>query len=156
MTAVHLRAAGDTDVVVDLDRGVPVIAHWGRTITDTDVIAEALELPVVGSSLDATIAMSVVPEHGSGWDGRPGLLAHRADGRDWSPRFQPAGHEQQPDNRVIVRCDDPVARLALEITIELADAARRAGRARRTAAATICSSTRSPSRCPFPSTPTSC
>ncbi len=121
MTAVHLRA-GDTDVVVDLDRGVPVIAHWGRPIAEPEAIGRALELPVVGSSLDAAVAMSVVPEHGSGWDGRPGLHAHRADGRDWSPRFRPAGHDQESDSRIVVRCEDPVARLALEVTIELADA----------------------------------
>ena len=37
--------------------------------------------------------LSIVPEHGSGFTGRPGLLGHRRRGTAWAPRFSPAGHE---------------------------------------------------------------
>lgn len=48
----------------------------------------------------------LLPEHGAGWFGRPGLSGHRLDtsgghpaaGRDWSPRLRAArtGHECDP------------------------------------------------------------
>jgi alpha-galactosidase len=88
------------DVVVDVTTGVPTIVHWGApltspgTVLDDDAEQEllaslvaALHRPVTSGALDAVSPLSLVPEHGSGHDGRPGLLGHRRQGRAWAPRF---------------------------------------------------------------------
>jgi len=67
----------------------------------------------------ATVApVSVVPEHGSGFPGRPGLLGSRPDGRGWAPRFRPARHALDGDCLTVEALDD-VAGLALTTTISL-------------------------------------
>jgi hypothetical protein len=88
------------DVVLDVGSGVPTIVHWGTpltspgTVLDDDAEQEllaslvaALRRPITGGALDSVAPLSLVPEHGSGHDGRPGLLGHRRQGRAWAPRF---------------------------------------------------------------------
>jgi alpha-galactosidase len=67
----------------------------------------------------------LLPEHGSGWFGRPGLSGHRlhadggqpAAGRDWSPLFRPVRCEQD-GTRARVEAEDAVAGLRLVTEIE--------------------------------------
>jgi alpha-galactosidase len=61
----------------------------------------------------------LLPEHGLGWFGRPGLSGHRLDGdgrpaagRDWSPVFRPTGIEHD-GRRAVVLAEDAAARLRL-------------------------------------------
>lgn len=42
--------------------------------------------------MDVVAPISMVPMHGDGFAGRPGLQVHRRGGRHWSPRFRAAGH----------------------------------------------------------------
>jgi alpha-galactosidase len=68
---------------------------------------------------------SLLPEHGQGWFGRPGLSGHRLDtsgsypaaGRDWSPRFRPerSGHDGR---RARVEAADADAGLGLVTDME--------------------------------------
>ena len=109
----------DTGVVVDLSAGVPVINHWGAALADQRDAAR-LERPVVGGSADRVAPLSIVPGHGDGFPGRPGLLGHRRGGRAWAPRFAPAGHHHD-GSRLVVLARDDVAELALEVTIELVE-----------------------------------
>ena len=68
---------------------------------------------------------SLLPEHGEGWFGRPGLSGHRLDtgagcpaaGRDWSPRFQPTRTEHD-GRRARVEAADAAAGLRLVTEIE--------------------------------------
>ena len=68
---------------------------------------------------------SLLPEHGEGWFGRPGLSGHRlatgtgypAAGRDWSPRFQPTRSEHD-GRRARVEAADAAAGLRLVTEIE--------------------------------------
>jgi alpha-galactosidase len=120
---IHLRGSG-TDLVVDVDTGVPVVVHWGAPLGD-DVdaagllaLVSALDRPLVQGSPDVVAPVAVVPEHGSGFPGRAGLRGHRSRGRAWSARFGPAGHEVA-DGRLLVEAVDPVARLRLTTTFEL-------------------------------------
>ncbi|MEN9504442.1 MAG: hypothetical protein RI958_368 [Actinomycetota bacterium] len=116
---VHLRGRS-ADVVLDTRHGVPVVLHWGAPLGGVDpaVIASALERPVVHGALDAEAPLSVVPEHGSGFPGRPGLLGHRRGGGSWSARFRPHAVEVS-ESGVVVRAIDPVAELQLDTVFEL-------------------------------------
>ena len=113
---LHLRGR-TSDVVVDISTGVPVIVHWGAQLEDSFDPA-ALDRPLVHGSADVIAPLSLVPEHGSGFPGRPGLLGHRPDGTAWAPRFAAAGHDVH-GSRLVVRARDDVAALALTVTLEL-------------------------------------
>ena len=61
----------------------------------------------------------LLPQHGEGWFGRPGLSGHRLDpgghpaaGRDWSPRFQPVRWEPG-ERRTLIEAEDTIAGLRL-------------------------------------------
>lgn len=88
---VVLRA-DDVCVVLDLTAGrLPAIVHWGADpgdLTEADVrTLVRASGPGAGSQLaDEPMRLSVLPEHWTGWVGRPGLRGSRR-GRDWSPRF---------------------------------------------------------------------
>ncbi|AMB59919.1 alpha-galactosidase [Microterricola viridarii] len=147
---VALRAAG-TAIVLDLSDGqLPAVVHWGAdcgALTAGGFVAlrDAGILPVAPSEPDAPVRVSLLPEHGAGWFGRPGVSGSRA-GRAWSPRWRTAGlaldgvaltvvpdsvpdsaPDTAPADRVVthgagvlvVTAEDPAAELALELTIEL-------------------------------------
>jgi alpha-galactosidase len=105
-TAQTLVDLGDdtTGFVVDAATGGGgAVVHWGTPLAGGDLTqtAAALEMPAVGGGLDVVAALALVPEHGSGFPGRPGLSGRRADGRAWSPRFVPDGVTAGDGNLVI-------------------------------------------------------
>lgn len=121
---IHLRGRG-CDVLIDESRGVPVIEHWGAPlgVVDggaADALRAARARTRVPGDLDVVAPISVVPEHGSGFVGRPGLSGHRNGGTAWAPRFQSAGVDTIADG-VVVHASDTVAELRLAITITLTD-----------------------------------
>jgi alpha-galactosidase len=116
---VHLRGRA-SDVVVDLATGVPTIVHWGRRIADVLVDGTVREALAAGTP-DQVAPVSVVPEHGSGFTGRPGLLGHRRRGTAWAPRFSALDHTAT-SNRLVARASDDVAGLEIVTTIEIDDA----------------------------------
>lgn len=126
MTVVRLSNAW-CDVVVDLSTGVPTIVHWGAPLgadVDLDTVVTALQRPITSGALDVVAPLSLVPEHGSGADTRPGLLGHRRRGVAWAPRFRPVSfaHEPSPSGgRLEVRASDPVAGLELVSELVLGD-----------------------------------
>ena len=87
-TLIHLRGRS-SDVVVDITHGTPVIAYWGTPLeaeVSADAFAGAVGRPIVHGSPDVVAPTAVVPEHGAGFPGRPGLLGHRRRGAAWAPR----------------------------------------------------------------------
>jgi alpha-galactosidase len=83
------------------------------------VPAGGLEPADVAALLAAAGPCALLPEHGLGWFGRPGLSGHRLDagdrpaaGRDWSPVFRPTGFEHD-GRRAVVFAEDPAAGLRL-------------------------------------------
>src|SRR2546421_6533742 len=86
-----LTAAGVT-VLIDASRGrLPAVVHWGHELPALDAgqaaAIVAASVPVVGSnSIEPAPRVAVLPEHRTGWSGRPGLRGSSA-GRDWSPAF---------------------------------------------------------------------
>jgi alpha-galactosidase len=83
------------------------------------VPAAGLDPADAATLLAAVRPCALLPEHGLGWFGRPGLSGHRLDpgdrpaaGRDWSPLFRPASIES--DGRLaVVRAEDVTAGLRL-------------------------------------------
>jgi alpha-galactosidase len=113
------------DVVVLVDHGPPTIIHWGAPLGDGDLdaLTAARERPLVHGSPDVVAPVAVVPEHGSGFAGRPGLLGHRPGGRHWAPRFTPSHHTVDAGcRRLVVEARDDVAELELVVTLTLTDA----------------------------------
>lgn len=89
---VHLRAQS-VSVVIDvaIDR-LPAILYWGAglpDLNDADLMAlRRASAPVVSSNApELPPRAAVLPEHHTGWTGRPGLSGSFG-GRGWSPRFR--------------------------------------------------------------------
>lgn len=135
-----LRAEG-VGLVVDIAAGgLPSVVHWGAdlgSLTDDEVHALTVAgvSPVAANLVDEPVRVSLLPEHWTGWVGRPGLSGSR-NGRDWSPKFTatsvrlngtpvapgaeaPAVARAEGPAVVEVDAVDEVARLALTVDVEL-------------------------------------
>ena len=93
-TLVLLRGDG-VSVLLDLTAGqLPGVAQWGAdlgelTAAEAAALVQAGVHPIVPNIVDEPVRVALLPEHRTGWVGRPGLSGSRA-GRDWSPRFRTA------------------------------------------------------------------
>lgn len=86
---LHLTTSS-TSVVIDVRWGVPFIVHWGSRVDDADarrMVDEVAPRPRAGV-VDRPAVATIVPMHGDGWLGHPGLLGRHRGGSDWAPRFQ--------------------------------------------------------------------
>jgi alpha-galactosidase len=136
MITVHLRA-GEVSVLLDFAGGrLPAVVHWGGdlgglTRAEATALVRAGVAPIGENVVDEPVRVSVIPEHWTGWVGRPGISGSRA-GRDWSPKFSVVAvrinGEPLPDEAGLVETGpavmeadarDDVAELDLTITIEL-------------------------------------
>jgi alpha-galactosidase len=136
---IALRYEG-VSLVLDVTNGqLPAILHWGAdlgTLDEADVAALIISTidPGGPNVVDEPVRLAMLPEHWTGWVGRPGLSGSRA-GRDWSPKF--TATEVRVDGTSVATTDstttvinsgraaveidavDEVAQLGLRITIEL-------------------------------------
>ena len=117
---IHLRSHS-VSVVIDYSSGVPAIVHWGGPLDDDRIDGALFDGPVLHGALDVVAALSVVPEHGSGYVARPGLEGSRVDGSDWSPRFTGAGEPavNADRTRATFECVDVPAALQLHVELSL-------------------------------------
>jgi alpha-galactosidase len=135
-TCVALSAAG-VSLVLDLSGGrLPSVLHWGAELpplTDEDALAlvEAVAPVAAPSAIDDPLPVALLPEHWTGWTGRPGLSGSRS-GAGWSPKFtvtaaqlddapvalEPGTTSGGPGT-LAVQAADPVAGLELALTIQL-------------------------------------
>jgi alpha-galactosidase len=124
-----MTASGVTVLIDATGPGLPVIAHWGPELPGLDATQAAALIragePVAGSNnLDPRPRVAVLPEHSSGWTGRPGLSGSAA-GVGWSPSFRLRYAEEQRDfvsggpGRLTVEAVDDSGRLALRLDLEL-------------------------------------
>jgi alpha-galactosidase len=118
---IHLRG-NSADAVIDESTGAPTIVYWGAPLghVDPNTITAALFRPVQQGTIDVVAPISVIPEHGAGFQGRPGLQGHRRGGRQWAPRFVTVGTSLL-EAGVRVEAVDEVAQLRLVTTITLGD-----------------------------------
>ena len=75
--------------------GVPAILYWGSPLaedTDLDALAAAMARPIPIGTLDVEPPITLVPLHGDGFAGRPGLVGRASRGRAWAPRFAGGRH----------------------------------------------------------------
>ncbi|MEV8214116.1 alpha-galactosidase [Leifsonia sp. NPDC077715] len=134
---LHL-AAGDVSVVLDATAGrLPAVVHWGAALGPQSgdgvrALAAAAEEPASGNVVDQAVRLAVLPEHHTGWEGRPGVVGHRS-GADWSPLFTVTAIEVTADGEVrrdgplvetgpaavTFRARDEVAGLRLTVEFEL-------------------------------------
>ena len=121
---IRLSNAG-TDVLIDVTTGAPTIVHWGAPLgaeADLATVLPSLSRPIVHGTVDSVAPVSTVPEHGSGFTGRPGLVGRRGGGLAWAPRFSAVSHHLSDDGtRLSVEAVDEVAKLRLNVTIVLDD-----------------------------------
>ncbi|MDN5761913.1 MAG: alpha-galactosidase [Microlunatus sp.] len=146
---ILLRTEG-VSVLVDLSNGhLPSISHWGADLgdqssADAAATVRAGVFPATNNTIDEPVRLAVLPEHWTGWLGRPGLDGSR-DGRDWSPKFSTTAlrvdgkslgdHDCSviaPVGPAVVEVDavDEIAGLAVTVTIELTVGGLLRGRAR--------------------------
>ncbi len=125
MTFHHLRAPA-TSLIVDTSLGVPTILYWGPRLTTNEFPDHSLrvmfEEPIPEAGLDVRPPLSLLPEHGAGYLGRPGLAGHRADGTGWAPRFAVVSTDAASDarsSRIVQVGADTIAGLTVTSTIEL-------------------------------------
>jgi alpha-galactosidase len=115
---VHLRGAA-VSVVVDVG-GPATVVHWGAPLLDDDLaaLAAALDRPVPHGALDVEAPVAIVPEHGSGFTGRPGLVGRRLDRTAWSPRVTPVRHTADERSLTAIAVD-PVAGIEVQCEMQL-------------------------------------
>ena len=127
---IHLESPS-TSVIVDVSTGVPTILHWGAALghiarassADHDAITAMFVYPVSRGALDVVAPLSLMPEHGSGFPGRPGLSGRRHDGSAWAPRFSgdatiPTIHQPDPHS-LVSTATDLVAGVELRVEMTL-------------------------------------
>lgn len=88
---VHLSSDDVSLILAFSAWELPAILHWGAriTMTDDDLLqfVAAEQRPGIDNISDLPYRPSLLPEHGRGWFGRPGLSVHR-DGAAWAPSFR--------------------------------------------------------------------
>ncbi|SDT03153.1 alpha-galactosidase [Friedmanniella luteola] len=136
---VVLRRDG-VAAVLDVTAGrLPALVHWGAdlgplTLAEVDALVLGGVQQVDANLVDEPLRVSVLPEHWTGWTGRPGVSGSRG-GPDWSPRFAAValsvdGREvpAEGDEPVLVetgsgvvqvRAEDPGAGLGVVLELEL-------------------------------------
>ena len=131
-TVVDLTRGGTTVLLRLGPRTLPGIVHWGRPLdphADRADLLTSLAPPPTDSVISAQEVVGILPLHGAGWLGRPGLLGHRG-GRDWSPSFDAVQHHVSIDAEAMsgggcarLQSDaiDSVSHLAVRTEVELLD-----------------------------------
>ena len=137
-------AASDVTVLIDASEGrLPAVQYWGRELPGLDAAQAAglagASASVLGSNnLEPVPRVAVLPEHCTGWTGRPGLRGSFA-GSGWSPAFRTtsirldgapvAGFAAAGPGSVEVLAVDDSGRLELRIVLELLPSGLLRGRA---------------------------
>ena len=130
---ISLTASGVT-VLIEANAGrLPAVVHWGPELPPLDAaeaaaLVEASESVVGSNNIEPAPRLAVVPEHHTGWSGRPGLRGSFA-GMGWSPAFRTgsirldggdvAGFVASGPGTVEVLAVDDAGRLELRVVLEL-------------------------------------
>ncbi len=121
MSQLTRLTTNEFDVVLALTDQGPHLAYFGAPLgPDADLAATlaALGRPVPNGGLDIEPVITLVPEHGSGFPGRPGLAGRSPGGSGWAPRFIDHEVDEQPGS-ITVTSVEPVVGLRLVTTLQL-------------------------------------
>lgn len=129
-----LTAGGVTVLVETTGDRLPALAYWGAELPGLDAgVAASLiaaGVQVIGvNEVDVKPRVAIVPEHRTGWVGRPGLSGS-FDGVGWSPAFSVtsvtldgtpvSGFVAAGAATLEVTATDDAGRLELRVTLDLA------------------------------------
>ncbi|MFT4052239.1 MAG: alpha-galactosidase [Microbacterium sp.] len=133
---IHLSAS-DVSLLIDArDAKLPRVVHWGAalgtlTASDAATICDATVAVAGSNNPEIPPRVAILPEHHTGWTGRPGISGSFA-GAGWSPRFRvvaiTAPAEPAPDYletgpaALTFDAVDDDGKLALRLEIELTPA----------------------------------
>lgn len=122
MTSGFIRLEKEgVGVIVDArGAGLPRVLHWGAPVgritdADAEALAHALSRQTSPGSLDAAWQLSLSPQEGDGWSGRPGMQLRR-DGVVHHARWSVDGIDAD-DAELTVRARDEASALRLSITL---------------------------------------
>lgn len=127
----YLRAASTSVVLLLPPDAVPVVVHWGADLGHLNgenlaALLRAVQPPTGDSRVYTQTSVSVLPEHASGWLGRPGLAGSR-EGSSWSVQLSGVEHTidqtsspaDTADSRVSVRSSGVDQASALEVGTDI-------------------------------------
>lgn len=124
---VGLRGGGVCVLVeIPADTGLPRILYWGEDLGElSERELETVGVLSIGQVTsyvpDEPVPAAVLPEHGLGWSGWPGVSGHRG-GADWSPVFSIAEVSRsttEADDRLVVTATDELSQLGLVLQIQV-------------------------------------
>ena len=143
-TVVHLHRAGCSLLLEITDGALPAVVHWGgelepQTAESAHHLVLATRTHAGPNAVDTAVRVALVPEHSTGWVGRPGLRGSRG-GVGWSTRFTVTsvtldgapvdGFVDAGPGLLVVEAEDAEAQLGLRIELELLDSGLIRARAR--------------------------
>ncbi|NLP84070.1 alpha-galactosidase [Microbacterium sp. CFH 90308] len=114
----HLERDGVALLIAQMGDALPHVLHWGGAVSagiDLDALASALSRQSPPGTLDAAWQLSLAPQEGDGWSGRPGMQLRRG-GIVHHPRWVVTGTEEGED-RLRVDARDEASGLLLTISI---------------------------------------
>ncbi len=117
---IRLESEGVGVLVDARGPGLPHVLHWGTPIggitdADADALAKALSRQSAPGTLDAAWQVSLSPQEGDGWTGRPGMQLRR-DGIVHHARWDVSRIEAD-DRSFTVEARDAASALRLSITV---------------------------------------
>lgn len=119
---VHLEAQGVAVVIDPAGGALPSVLHWGAPLgagrDDDDAIRSALSRQAPPGTLDAAWQVTLSPQEGDGWSGRPGLQLRR-DGVLVRPRWRALASHATAD-RFESTAADEASGLRLTIVVAIA------------------------------------
>ena len=117
MNILQLDSLTQSLAVGVIEQGFPEVIYWGPKLSGklTSDGASLTRKPLPPSKLVEYTPVSVIPEYGRGFFGRPGLEGHR-DRAGWATQFQLLNAELMEDLLVLFG-QDPVAQLELKVSI---------------------------------------
>jgi alpha-galactosidase len=130
---LHLHSEGCSVLVEVTDGNLPAVVHWGaeletQTGASAQEIVRATRTHPGPNDVDAAVRVALVPEHSTGWVGRPGLRGSRG-GIGWSTSFTVKtvaidgvpvdGFVDAGPGLITVEAEESEAQLALRIDLEM-------------------------------------
>ncbi|GAA5038624.1 alpha-galactosidase [Microbacterium fluvii] len=123
MSIIHLEAHGVAVVLEHGDGRLPRVVHWGPALGETtpgglDALSAALSRQSAPGTLDAAWQVSLSPQEGDGFTGRPGLQLRRR-GVLHHPRWVVEGEPTVAAASVSVTAADAASGLRLVATLAI-------------------------------------